>query len=58
VSGKAGLAQHAPINLGVHTVEVHAGESCEVLKGGGIQPVHPLDDQPRDTSWSKDVSSN
>lgn len=43
---------------GTHTVEVHAGEGCEVLKDGGIQPVHPLDDQPRDNPWSTDVSSN
>lgn len=43
---------------GTHTVEVHAGEGCEVLKDGGIQPVHPLDDRPRDNPWSTDVSTN
>ena len=43
---------------GTQTVEVHAGESCEVLKDGGIQPVHPLDDQPRENPWSTDVTSN
>ncbi len=42
---------------GTQTVEVHAGEGCEVLKDRGIQPVHPLDDQPRDL-WSTDVSTN
>lgn len=43
---------------GTHTVEVHAGEGCEVLKDGGIQPVHPLDDRPRANPWSSDVSTN
>jgi hypothetical protein len=40
------------------TVEVHAGEGCEVLKDSGIQPVHPLDGQLRDNPWSTDASSN
>jgi ferric-dicitrate binding protein FerR (iron transport regulator) len=43
---------------GTQTVEVHAGEGCEVLKDGGIQPVQPLDDQPRDNPWSTDVSTD
>jgi hypothetical protein len=43
---------------GTQTVEVHAGEGCEVSKDRGIQAVHPLDDRPRDNPWSTDVSSN
>lgn len=36
-------------------VEVHAGEGCEVLKNGGMQPVRPLDNRPRENPWSDDV---
>lgn len=43
---------------GTQTVEVPAGEGCEVSKDRGIQAVHPLDDRPRDNPWSADVSSN
>lgn len=37
-------------------VEVHAGEGCDVLKDGGIQPVKPLDAQPH--PWSDHVTPN
>ena len=33
--------------------EVHAGEGCDVLKDGGIQPVRPLDNRPRENPWSE-----
>ena len=39
-------------------VEVHAGEGCDVLKDGGIQPVKPLDNQPRPNPWSNHVTPN
>lgn len=39
-------------------IEVHAGEGCDVLKNGGIQPVKPLDNQPRQNPWSDHVTPN
>lgn len=36
-------------------VEVHAGEGCDILNEGGIQPVRPLPAQPRNDPWSEHV---
>lgn len=36
-------------------VEVHAGEGCDILKDGGIQPVRPLDNRPRGNPWSNNA---
>ncbi|MCX7192100.1 MAG: FecR family protein [Proteobacteria bacterium] len=47
----------SPIN-GSEGVEVHAGEGCDVLKEGGIQPVKQLDTQPRKSPWSENVTPN
>lgn len=44
----------SPIHGG-HGVEVHAGEGCDILKDGGIQPVKPLDNQPRENPWNENV---
>jgi ferric-dicitrate binding protein FerR (iron transport regulator) len=40
------------------SVEVHAGEGCDVLKDGGIQPVKPLNNQARPNPWSDHVTPN
>lgn len=37
-------------------VEIHAGEGCDVLKDGGIQPVTPLENNPRKSPWSDRVT--
>lgn len=40
------------------SVEVHAGEGCDVLKDGGIQPVKPLTNQSLPNPWSDHVTPN
>lgn len=37
-------------------IEVHAGEGCDFLKDGGIQPIKPLNNQPRKSPWSDHVT--
>jgi hypothetical protein len=39
-------------------VEVHAGEGCDVLKEGSIQPVTALDGPPRSSPWSDHAKPN
>lgn len=39
-------------------IAVHAGEGCDVLKDGGIQPVKPLNNPPRKSPWRDHVTPN
>lgn len=42
----------SPLQQGGVGVEVHAGEGCDILNAGGIQPAKPLPPRPRNDFWS------